>query len=112
MTWGHFRYSRESTRHEVGSAGSMILSDESVQSLRRRAALFPAEFPRGLTREARELHDRCIVFDLHVDPLLQNCFFGYDLADRHDESWSPSRNWLAFKWIRDVQGRGMHRPSF
>jgi membrane dipeptidase len=88
------------------------MSDVRFEALRRRASLFPDRYPRGFTRDARELHDRCIIFDLHVDPLLQNCFFGYDLAQRHELDWHPLRNGLPYWLLRDVAGRGRNNPSF
>ncbi len=37
----------------------------------------------GLTKEARELHESALVFDLHVDSFLLTAMFGYDFAKRH-----------------------------
>ena len=66
-----------------------------------------------LTAAARELHTQTTVVDLHVDSLLQQRLFGYNVAIEHTSA-SPIR-WRSLKYDlfkRIAQLSGHHRPFF
>ncbi|MDJ0852866.1 MAG: membrane dipeptidase [Myxococcota bacterium] len=51
-------------------------------------AAWPRSGSAALSQEALGLHRESAVFDLHIDTLLWQRFFGYDLTKRH-EPWLP-----------------------
>lgn len=79
------------------------------ERLQSRAAAHGFEF----TREAFDLHFSSIVFDLHIDPLIQQCLFGYDLETAHEPgAWSGAApRGLGARLIQRAH-RGNHRPLF
>lgn len=67
----------------------------------------------GLSPRARELHERSTVIDLHVDCILQQRLFGYDVRAAHDRSWRFA--WPSFGYDLLRAGArlvGHHRPFF
>lgn len=69
--------------------------------------------PAEISDEARKLHQEIIVIDLHVDPIIQQFLFGYDLSEEHDSSWEPQKRRLLFRSIQVyAKLRRLHRPFF
>lgn len=81
----------------------------NVPRLRAKAEAHGFRF----TEEARALHADALVFDLHVDPLIQHCLFGYDVAAAHEpDAWpGPLGRSLGARLIQRAQ-KGRHRPLF
>ncbi len=52
------------------------------------SAVWPRAGSAAPSREALDLHRESAVFDLHIDTLLWQRFFGYDLTERH-RAWLP-----------------------
>lgn len=68
---------------------------------------------QGVTEEVRKLHQESIVIDLHVDPIIQQFLFDYDVRQEHNLSWKPKKRRLIFQLIKMCSGFGwLHRPFF
>jgi membrane dipeptidase len=66
-----------------------------------------------ISEEARRLHEQSIVIDLHIDPIVQQLLFGYDLRQEHNSSWRPQKRRLVF-YLAQIYARlrRLHGPFF
>ncbi|MFQ5823296.1 MAG: dipeptidase [bacterium] len=54
-----------------------------------------------------------MVIDLHIDPIIQQFLFGYDLRHEHNSSWKPKKRRLLFYLTKMYGGLSrLHRPFF
>ncbi|MFQ6113915.1 MAG: dipeptidase [bacterium] len=73
----------------------------------------PDKNRQRITKEARQLHEQSLVIDLHVDPIIQQFLFGYDLRKEHNFSWKSQKRRSLFYLIKLCAGLGrLHRPFF
>lgn len=81
----------------------------NISRLQARAEAYGFRF----TEEARLLHASALVFDLHVDPLIQHCLFGYDVAAAHEpDAWPGALGrGLGARLVQRAH-KGKHRPLF
>jgi membrane dipeptidase len=68
-------------------------------------------FDRGLFKDAMELYSDSLVVDLHLDSLLSECLFDYDLLERHRLEWRP-RSGVVLDRILKIFEPGRHRPMY
>jgi len=67
----------------------------------------------GLAQQVRALHEASLVVDLHVDSLIQQRLFGYDLAAEHDGRRTLGLAAWPFELLRlGAAALGQHRPLF
>ena len=52
----------------------------------------------------KDIHNNAIIFDLHIDPLLQSVLFDYRIDEMHEPDWMPGawQNQWAWRLLRDV----------
>ena len=66
-----------------------------------------------IDRRVAAIHQRSVVIDLHVDSVLQNRLFGYDVCAHHDPSQRITRRSLPFDGLRAwMRTRGRHQPLY
>ncbi|MFQ5650090.1 MAG: dipeptidase [bacterium] len=66
-----------------------------------------------ISDEAQKLHAESIVVDLHVDPIIQQFLFGYDLREEHTARWRPQkRRWLFYLTQALAKLMKLHRPFY
>ena len=69
--------------------------------------------PQSISEEAKKLHEQSIVVDLHIDPIIQQFLFGYDLSEEHDSTWKPHKKRWLFGLLQGFANfKRLHRPFF
>lgn len=88
------------------------LNDVAIESLWEHLNFkLKGDADRDMFNQAVALYDPLLVIDLHLDTLLQTCFFDYDLLERHELDWEPRLGrGRAIDRIFELFEKGQHRP--
>lgn len=67
----------------------------------------------GLSAQANSIHSQSLVIDLHVDSVIQQRLFGYDLSQEHAATQTWALRSSLFDLVRAiVRSRGGHQPLY
>ena len=66
-----------------------------------------------ISKEAQKLHQKSMVIDLHVDPIIQQALFSYHLSDTHDATWKPPKRRCLYNLVQRITKlKNLHSPCF